>query len=377
MRKKTFNLSSKFATAILLALPLAGCDSKLKFSAEVMQKDGNIEIPVEFPPTTPTPEPAVIPTPTPTPIPVPTIIPTPTPTPVPTIVPTPTPVPIIIPTPTPVPAPVYTSTNGVCAPDSSTKLLSCMSCIVPPPPVQVPPLSVKGSNLLEIMTLGCAVRNGSDPSGYQPPTRAQILAKLNRLSTVLYPDSTMTSGESSTIAGLLSTTSSSLRQRMFGGLWYQPPYSDNFETYFGISIPEARYNLCYNDTQTTFQPSRNVTSEVHSINWYNCSSSSMFCTEIPSYVQANVYRRQLGNAMYESIVNPWKPSGPAVTKTCNYETLKGLNGSTITSKLQTWLTAGYSVGAEISSQNICAKITNANQYVNVQGDISIAAYKCQ
>ena len=36
-----------------------------------------------------------------------------------------------------------------------------------------------------------------------------------------------------------------LRQRMFSRFWYTPPYSDAFETWFGLEVSEARQLFCY------------------------------------------------------------------------------------------------------------------------------------
>lgn len=256
----------------------------------------------------------------------------------PTPEPTPTPPP---PPPPEPPAPVSKISNGVCADDSSTSVLSCLKCDVPLNPPAPPQLSRKGQALVDGMAMGCEIRNSSDPVGYRPPTRAEILARLNRLSPTLYPDTAMTGLQRTVVNGLVDTDNSTMRNRLFSGLWYQPPFSDAFETYFGISNAEARYLLCYGSSSTFGLTSK---SYLHSKAYLDCTYTSGSCQESAAYVTANTYRDQLQGAMVESINNPYVPPPPTPSKVCTWQKYEGNDPALARQKIAEWTAAGYSVG---------------------------------
>ena len=350
---------------ILLAVAglglLAGCSpvefNQLKTSAPIVQ--------------TVTPDPDVI-------LPDPDI-PVPSPTPVPTPAPTPAPTPVVVvPTPTPVPPPVLS--KGMCAPDSSTRLLSCMNCIVPQLPPPPPQFSQKGQALLDILTNACQVRNGSDPAGYVPPSRAELLRRLNRLSPTLYPDSPMTAQQQATIGSLLSSPAAV--QSMFGGIWYSGVTAPTiaFETYFGIEVIEARYAFCYSPTGgdgTSVSFNRANTTPLHSKAWVDCQygPDPFSCRENAAYTAANGYRTQLRTAMNESIRNPYSAPSPGAAKTCEWEKFDGLYNTLAVNQINSWVAAGFTIGADIASQNMCAQVTGPLS--GVTGQVSMAAYRCK
>ncbi len=262
--------------------------------------------------------------------------------------------------------------SGDCKTDSSTELLSCMNCVVPLSPAAPPQLSEKGKALLEIMTLGCSIPNKSAPKGYTPPTKQELLARLNRLSPTLYPDTPMTAGQKQVIDGL--QTDPKLQQKMFGGLWYQPPYSDHSETYFGISTAEAVYNLCYsttNFTPTSAQP-------LQSKEYLDCTYHGSGCKEKPDYVKANIYRDQLNLAMKESIRNPYVAPASSPAKKCKWENFEGdydLGGEAV---VERWLATNYKVGMEIGNlagrcERVLAKPSGADK---PRGHVRMAGYTC-
>ena len=309
------------------------------------------------------PDPDVIPDPD---------IPLPTPTPVPTPAPTPAPTPV---PPTPPPTPVAVMTKGACAADSSTRLLSCMNCEVPAVVVE-PQFSQKGQALYEIMANGCQVRNASDPAGYQPPSRAELMRRLNRLSPTLYPDTPMTAQQTATIRSLL--TNPAALQSMFGGIWQSGVTAPTvaFETYFGIETIEARYALCYGNGEgasATFN--RFNTSELHSKAWVDCQygPDPFSCRENAEYRAANTYRTQLRQAMNESISNPYTPPPSQTPKSCEWEKYEGLYDNTANEQVKSWLASGFKVGAELST--MCTAVTAP--ITGVTGKVTMAAYRCK
>ncbi len=300
--------------------------------------------------------------------------------------PQPSPPPILpVPVPPAPPAPVVT--KGACADDSSTRLLSCMNCLVPLPPPLPPQFSKKGQALLDIMTASCQVKNKSDPTGYVPPSRAELLGRLNRLSPSLYPDTPMTALQISTVDSLL--TNPKAVKDMFGGIFYSgvTPQTVAFETYFGIETIEARYTFCYasaaNGTaegiSSTFN--RFNSTPLHSKAWIDCQygSDPSNCRENAAYQAGNVYRNQLRTSMNESINRPYIAPKPIPIAKCDWEKFEGLYDERADRQIQVWLASGYKIGGEVTAstpaQNMCAEIKAP--VAGVTGKISMAAYRCQ
>lgn len=278
-------------------------------------------------------------------------------------------------TPSPSTPPSAVLSKGACAADSSTRLLSCMTCDVPPV-VVVPQFSRKGQALFEIMANGCQVRNASDPAGYHPPSRAELMRRLNRLSPTLYPDSQMTEIQMATINSLL--TNPQTMQTFFGGIWYSgvTPATRAFETYFGIETIEARYALCYGNGEgisNTFN--RFNSTELHSKEWVDCqySNDPFNCREGREYTAANVYRGQLRRAMNESINNPYVASPSNAPMVCEWEKYEGNSDAAAETLLKTWLATGFKVGAEDSA--MCFALTVPPS--GLTGKVSLAAYRCK
>jgi hypothetical protein len=294
------------------------------------------------------------------------------------------------PVPTPAPTPVVVApivSKGACAADSSTKLLSCMNCLVPVTPPAPPQFSKKGQALLDIMTAACQVTNKSDPAGYTPPPRAELLRRLNKLSPTLYPDSNMTAIQTSTINQLLSSPAA--MKDMWGGLWQSgvTPTTTAFETYFGLETIEARYALCYaspaNGTSegTSSSFNRYNSTPLHSKAWIDCQYNSDWynCKENAEYQAANVFRNQLRNAMNESINSPYVAPNPTAGKVCEWEKFEGLNDSRAEAQITTWVAGGFTVGAEVTSsipsENMCLQVKAPLS--GITGKVSLAAYRCK
>lgn len=292
---------------------------------------------------------------------------------------------LVVPPPTPVDPPPppkneYLKNQGACAADSSTQVTSCMKCPIPAPPVQAPQLSYKAQALLEIMSKACQITNKSDPADYVAPTREAILAQINRCSPSLYRDTTATSTQNSLIQSLVAD-SDVLRKKMFGKLWYNPPYSDNFETFFGLDIGEVRGLICYQNS--------GLSGAIYDASYYN--SPDPFSYKMPKeYIQANQIREDLKNCLTESYRHPWVKQPDPPPKTCRFESISGLSGEPIQNQVRQWLSQGWKVSVEVtnlphdpdygpppSDQNQCLPLTKDDELKRLQGTIKAAAYICQ
>ena len=320
--------------------------------------DPEPQLPIEVPPVTVTPPAPVEPPAQPT-------VPHPEPV---VVVPPPKP-PIVV-----VPQPVQKS--GKCASNSSTRLLSCLNCDVPMNPPLPPQFSEKGQSLIDVMTIGCSVPNKSAPKNYVPPTKDQLIARLSRLSPSFYPDSQMSSAQKNVIAQLINDPA--MQAKMFGGRWYQPPYSDAFETYFGASVAELVYQICYQSPEANFSPYE--ASRIQSAEYMNCMiSSGNNCKEKNDYVAANKYRQNLRDAMKESINNPYVAPAPTPAKKCNWESFEGNYEQGAKEVLARWLVSGFKVGIEIGSlAGRCEAVTALpSGAYEPRGPVKIAGYICR
>lgn len=264
--------------------------------------------------------------------------------------------------------------SGLCASDSSTQILSCVKCQVP----QITPvsqLSVKAQALLDTMVLACQVSNASDQNNFRP-TREMILNKLNQASVINYPDSVRTAQMEMVVQGLTNISDSSLRQRMFGGLWYQPPYSDAFEQYFGITSSEAKSTFCWNGDKMNGVVTDPV--GVYSIQWLNCQygTDPFSCKESAGYVAAQGYRTQLKKSLALGVTNPYSAPTPDLQKTCSWNKFEG--DDTIAAKIQLkkWLSEGRKVSmtAQKNGIGLCGLADESN--ITNDSVIEMATYQC-
>lgn len=275
--------------------------------------------------------------------------------------------------------PTYSSkvSNGLCNQDSSTKVLSCLNCEVP----QVKPtpqLSVKAQALVDAMFLACQIPNKSDRNNFRP-TKEMLINKMNRGSQLLYPETARTSQMTLVIEGLTNTADSSLRQRMFGGLWYRPPFSDAFETYFGLTVQEAKSTFCWDgDVQT---PKITGVSGLYSKKWLDCQygSNPTNCQELPEYVLALNYRNQIQDVLTKSIDQPYLPPTPNPSKTCSWDKFEGNDVVAAKIQLKKWRAEGrQKLKVEIVKADGAGLCGDADDSAFVVGSkIVIASYVCQ
>lgn len=283
-------------TMIASAIYLTACSgTNMKFAGSDMSVMKS-ETPVDVLPTDPTPTPVPVVDPTPTPTPEPTATPTPVPV---VVTPTPTPVPATPPpvpaTPTPVPA---TPTPVPATPTPTPVVVVPTPTPVPATPTPVPVakddcaeagLSQKACYLAKIMELGCPLRD-SVPAGYKAPSRATILSYMDRCDASAYPYTAPTAAQLDVIQRLINPNDASFRKYIFTGLYYKPPYTDEFKKYFGIEIYNAEYVFCDN---YGVPPGSGSILPKEAINNDHYVMDS-------AYKAANVYAGQISACVYDS-----------------------------------------------------------------------------
>ncbi|HWU45025.1 MAG TPA: hypothetical protein VN132_16345, partial [Bdellovibrio sp.] len=207
---------------------------------------------------------------------------------------------------------------------------------------------------------------------YVTPTLADLQGQLNRCSPALYADSTPDGGQNDVVQRLLNGDSA-LRNKMFTGLYYHPPYTDYFETYFGLEVQEAIDIFCNKNSYNvsgTLIPSMTMSNPYGPIYQAGDPLPSM-------YVKANNYRSGLSACLPLSRNQPWQPPAPATPKSCDFETVSGDAGEDVNSQVSSWLTQGYTVGADLKNTNQCVSVTSLQDLAGYQGSLTVGAYRCQ
>ncbi len=273
--------------------------------------------------------------------------------------------PVVIP-PTPQ-QPSLSLKAGTCAVGSNEQVLSCLDCESTAPIPAEPILSRKAQELLDIMTVGCSIHNKSDPRGYVPPTRAQLLKRIIQCSPTAYPDTAWELTQKSTIGSLL--TNATAQKSAFGGLYYNWATTD-FETYFGLDIADARYTFCRHDRQNISDGG------VYPKEYYDSLYDGSYYVLPPVYVRAQKIRSNLRGCIDASIKNPNVPQPPATPgETCTYETAEGEMSELVVAKVHEWQAQGHEVYFEGFGQ--CGIIDRPEQFLDNNGFIKIAIKKCQ
>ena len=264
--------------------------------------------------------------------------------------------------------------RGDCTKDPYT-VGSCLPCQITQRPLAIP-LSEKATQLLKVMELGCKIANKSDPKDYQAPSYADILKYLNQASKSMYPDSAPTARQQQSIVKWMNNDKKHL-ERLFGGLWYNPPYSDDFETYFGLEPREARYLFCYGQPDVTFTP--DSFSPLYSIEYYGCIHENGFssqCREKANYVQANEYRKQLAASIQKSLTEPINDQELVPVNKCHWETMSGYYNLEMETKLITWKNAGFEMAVYFEAgQPRCEAVSTASIPLNAK--VTVGAKKCE
>lgn len=250
-----------------------------------------------------------------------------------------------------------------------------MTCQIDQRPLATP-LSEKASRLLKVMEFGCAIKAKGDPQNYRAPSRTAILKYLNRATESAYPDSPMTKSQKKHIDRWLNGDEKYLT-RLFGGTWYNPPYTDDFETYFGLEAHEARYMFCFEQPYETFS-FENMT-PLRSSNYVDClygDGSTFNCRELPAYVKANEYRTQLLDSIVYSLNDPVNEQELVPVNKCHWETISGHYDEKMEAMVNQWKKAGYQLAVSYESgQPRCESISTAAIPLNAK--VTVAGKLCE
>ncbi len=273
----------------------------------------------------------------------------------------------------------FKMSSGACNQDSSTNVLSCMKCDVPVNP-KVRQLSVKAQALVDSMYLACQISNKSDHNNFRP-TKEMLIEKLNRGSDELYPDTPRTAQMELVVNGLTNELDNSLQKKMFGFLWYTASYSDAFETYFGLTVQEAKSTFCWNgDKQTPALTDASLTLISKSMIdcLYGNGGHNGTCKELPEYELAKGYRKQLENVLSKSISSPYVAPGALPQKTCAWEKFEGDDLVEAKKQVSKWKQEGRTVAMEVlqgDGAGFCgmADATTLKPGMNVK----VATYICK
>ncbi|MBC7371348.1 MAG: hypothetical protein H7326_07280 [Bdellovibrionaceae bacterium] len=217
------NMLAKSTLILCSVYMLTACsDAGMRFVHETSSASkAETDLPEAPPVLDPVTPPVVAPTPIPTPV---VVAPTPVATPTPVVVvppPVATPPPVVV-VPTPVPTPPPVVEKDEC------KLAG---------------VSAKACYLHKIMFLGCPLRD-QHPQNYVPPTAARIVSSMDQCTEATYPTTVQTAAMSTVIQALINPNDDSFRKYIFTGLYYKPPYTEEFAKYFGIELYNAIYTFC-------------------------------------------------------------------------------------------------------------------------------------
>lgn len=263
--------------------------------------------------------------------------------------------------------------QGMCS-EQGTALLNCLEC-QSISKVKEADLSQKTKSLMMIMNQACKIKNKSDPSSEMTGNSAKIFSYLSSGNKSLYPDSEMTVSQEDMINQLM-ITNSKLYKKMFGGLWYQPPYSDDFETYFGISPQEAKSLFCFDTPMETFN--LNSFTPLQSKSYIDCLYSGAWpnCRETEAYISANNIRGQLQKTINDSLANPYKPGEFEPVTQCFWESVEGVFSQEFEDALVSWVNRGYQIG--IYFEEGAPRCEPFNKRVSeLKGKMKAAAYICE
>lgn len=264
-------------------------------------------------------------------------------------------------------------TQGSCS-DQGTFLLSCLDCQSQSKKKEAD-LSEKAKRLMTIMNQACKIKNKSDPSIEMTGTQEKIFSYLSSGNQGLYPDTPMTTSQKNLVTQL-ALLDSKLYKKMFGGLWYQPPYSDDFETYFGISTQEAKALFCFETPMATF----GLTSytPLQSKTYIDCLYSGSWpnCRETEAYLNANNIRGQLQKTINASLANPYMPGQLEPVTQCFWESVEGVFNQEFEDALVSWVNRGYQIG--IYFEEGAPRCEPFNKRVSeLKGKMKAAAYVCE
>jgi hypothetical protein len=222
------------------------------------------------------------------------------------------------------------------------------------------------------MKMSCPIPNKSYPDNYTSPTSVEIDQHLLACTANLYPETTMTAPQAQTMNRLLSDTDDSLRMALFHGLWYNPPYSDHFELYFGLEINEAVQVFCLGGTISGYL----FTSEYAKV----ASDSTLYYEWLRNpeaqarWNRAQHQRQQLMSCLNKPGVQaPVATPTPPTPKTCDYQSFEGAFAQGGAEKIASLIASGYKVAVE--TLNSCDQVTSTSTAFS--GNVKIVGYVCK
>jgi hypothetical protein len=271
----------------------------------------------------------------------------------------------------PAPMPDPSRKAGACADQQSVN--SCLKCDVPVDPPPPPVMSTKAEKLAQIMSMSCQIYNKSYPTPYIAPTPAEIRQQLIACSPALYPETPMTAAQTSLINSLLDPADDRMRKKMFKGLWYQPPYSEQFALYFGLENITAAYGFCMRQPVT----GPLITEEYFAAHQGNMTEQWRW--EQDPQAQARWRAAQLLRSQLLSCLNkpgtavPPAPTTP-VAHGCEYKSFEGYYEIGGRDEIATNLAQGFKVSIETG--NSCTQLTAVPNVEAYTGIVKIGAVKC-
>lgn len=245
---------------------------------------------------------------------------------------------------------------------------SCLSCQTDPVP---PPVATKAQKLAKIMSMACQISNKSYPKDYVAPTADQVQEKLAACSPDLYPETPMTSSQSAAIDQLLDPADSSLRQKMFKGIWYQPPFTEYFENYFGLDNTEAVNVICMNNGPL---PSTLATKEYLDALADNYDAWLANPSAQKRWQFAQMLRQQLLSCLSKPAPPP-QPTPLPIAKKCRTRSFEGNFEQGGLDEIKDALGKGFKLSIE--ANNACVQVKDPIAAQNLKGKLKIISFKCE
>jgi hypothetical protein len=232
-------------------------------------------------------------------------------------------------------------------------------------------MSTKAQKLAKIMAMSCQIPNRSYPAGYVPPSAKDIETRLLACTPALYPETPMTTPQSQSIDRLLDEKDDSLRQKMFKGVWYQSPFTEYFETYFGLDNAEAANVICMNKgVLPNILATKEYLDAFYGDNfdsWQNNPAAQA------RWNFAQMLRQQLLSC-FDKPSNPPTPITPPGAKVCQYRSFEGDYQKGGLEEITQDLADGYKLAVE--ANNSCMLLTTVPAPGQLKGNVKIVGYKC-
>jgi len=265
--------------------------------------------------------------------------------------------------------------TGICTDQQAVS--SCLKCALPKAPPPPPAPLTKAQKLAQIMYQACQIYNRSYPKDYVAPSEREIQNHLQACSAEVYPETTMTAPQTSTIEKLLDPSDDQMRKKLFKGLWYQPPMSDHFELYFGLSGAEAAYAFCMNQPQ--------LTPILYTSDYWNSMNGEAGFFDLDRldpaararWNEAQFNRRNLLSCFDK----PGQPRPPGMgmpapaQKVCQYRSFEGRFEQGGREEIQNFLREGYQLSIETDKS--CLQVQQVPAAGDYSGKLKISGYRCR